>query len=132
MEDRLVWTAAKSFRSEPDQALPLVVLSAPCSIRDATLTALARHGVPWREAFVGTGVAAIQAAVVAGFGIACLEARNVPPDCVTQGQWLKRLPALPSTRVVIRARETTQADARIVQAIAAALKQGAPRRRRAR
>jgi DNA-binding transcriptional LysR family regulator len=127
MEDRLAWMAAQSFRWEPDQPLPLVLLSAPCTIRDATLTALARHDVPWREAFVGTGVAAIQAAVVAGFGIACLEARNVPSDCAIRGPWLKRLPALPSTRVVIRAREATQADVRIVRAIASALKQVAAR-----
>ncbi len=127
MEDRLVWAAARSFRWEPNQPLPLVSLAAPCVIRDATLTALARHDAPWREAFVGTGVAAIQAAVVAGFGIAVLEARNVPSGCVTQGGWLKRLPALPATRVVIRAREATEADARIVQVIARALKQIAPR-----
>lgn len=132
MEDRLVWTAARSFRWAPEQPLPLVSLSAPCTIRDTTLTALARHDVSWREAFVGTGVAAIQAAVVAGFGIAALEARNVPTDCVTRGQWLKRLPALPSTRVVMRIREGTEADARIVRAIARALKQAAPRGRRAR
>jgi DNA-binding transcriptional LysR family regulator len=137
IEDRMVWMAAKSFKWEADQPLPLVLLSAPCTVRDTTLTALARHDVPWREAFVGTGVAAIQAAVVAGFGIAALEARNAPPDCAMQGQWLKRLPALPPTRVVIRAREATEADARIVLTIASALKQVGPRgcardRRRAR
>jgi len=135
IEDRMVWMAVKSFKWESCQPLPLVLLSAPCTVRDTTLTALARHDVSWREAFVGTGVAAIQAAVVAGFGIAALEARNAPPDCVTQGPWLKRLPALPSTRVVIRAREGTEADARIVRVIAGALKQVVPRgraRRRAR
>jgi DNA-binding transcriptional LysR family regulator len=128
VEDRLAWMAARSFRWEPDQPLPLVLLSAPCTIRDAALTALARHDLPWREAFVGTGVAAIQGAIVAGFGIACLEARNAPPDSTMRGRWLKRLPALPSTRVVIRARNGTQADARIVQAITAALKRVRPRR----
>ncbi|WP_407154172.1 LysR family transcriptional regulator [Bradyrhizobium sp. STM 3557] len=133
IEDRMVWMTARSFEWEAGQPLPLVLLSAPCTVRDATLTALARHDVPWREAFVGTGVAAIQAAVVAGFGIAALEARNVPPDCVTQGAWLKRLPPLPPTRVVIRAREATATDAQIVRMIASALKQVAPRsRRRAR
>jgi len=130
IEDRLAWMAARSFQWQPDQPLPLVLLSPPCAIRDAALTALARHDVSWREAFVGTGVAAIQAAVVAGFGIACLEARNLPPDCVTKGAWLKRLPALPSTRVVIRTREGTEADAAIVRMIAGALKQIGPRGRR--
>jgi DNA-binding transcriptional LysR family regulator len=133
IEDRMVWMAAKPFKWEAEQPLPLVLLSAPCTVRDTTLTALARHDVPWREAFVGTGVAAIQAAVVAGFGVAALEARNAPPGCVMQGPWLQRLPSLPSTRVVIRAREGTEADAQIVRVIARALKQVAPRdRRRAR
>jgi DNA-binding transcriptional LysR family regulator len=129
VEDRMVWVAAKSFRWESDQPLPLVLLSAPCTIRDMTLAALARHDVSWREAFVGTGVAAIQAAVVAGFGIAALEARNAPPGCTLQGSWLKRLPVLPSTRVIIRARSTTDADARIVQAIASTLRVRSRRRR---
>jgi DNA-binding transcriptional LysR family regulator len=128
IEDRLAWMAAQSFTWKSDQPLPLVLLSAPCAIRDAALTALTRHGVSWREAFVGTGVAAVQAAVAAGFGVACLEARNLPPACVTRSAWLKRLPALPSTRVVIRARGATQADLRIVQAIAAALKRVRSRR----
>jgi DNA-binding transcriptional LysR family regulator len=129
IDDRLAWMAARSFKWTPDQPLPLVLLSAPCAIRDAALTALTRHGVSWREAFVGTGVAAVQAAVSAGFGMACLETRALPPDCVTRGAWLKRLPALPSTRVVIRARSGTQADAKIVQTIAAALKRGRARSR---
>jgi DNA-binding transcriptional LysR family regulator len=73
-EDKLVWLASKSYRWEPDQPLPLVLLAGPCTVRDAALNALASHGVVWRETFVGTGVAAIQAAVVAGFGVACLEA----------------------------------------------------------
>jgi DNA-binding transcriptional LysR family regulator len=128
VEDRLAWMAAQAFKWTSDQPLPLVLRSAPCAIRDAALTALTRHGVSWREAFVGTGVAAVQAAVTAGFGVACLEARNLPPACVTKGAWLKNLPALPSTRVVIRARSGTPADARIVQAIAQALKRGRPRR----
>jgi hypothetical protein len=79
---------------------------------------------------VGTGVAAIQAAVVAGFGVACLEARNAPANCVVLKGARARLPALPSTRVVIRARNATEADARITQRLATALRRAASARTR--
>jgi DNA-binding transcriptional LysR family regulator len=130
LEDRLVWIASKSCRWEPDQPLPLVLLAAPCTVRDAALNALASHGIVWRETFVGTGVAAIQAAVVAGFGVACLEARNAPANCVILKGARARLPVLPSTRVVIRSRNATEADARITQRLATALRRAASARTR--
>lgn len=128
VEDRLVWLAARSFKWKPDQPLPLVLLAGPCTVRDATLTALAQEGIAWREAFVGTGVAAVQAAVAAGFGIACLEARNAPPGCTILRNARAGLPALPATRVAIRYRAGTQSDARIVRALKMALRKHAPAR----
>jgi DNA-binding transcriptional LysR family regulator len=121
LRDKLVWTASRALRWQPAEPMPFVSLSAPCGIRDIALSALATSGIQWRETFVGTGVAAIQAAVSAGFGIACLEKRNVPPDCkVLAGS--PRLPALPTTRLVIRIRDANPGDTNVARAIGSALK----------
>lgn len=119
--DRLVWTAARSFRWSPAEPLPLVMLSAPCGIGAIAVQALASKGIPWHAAFTGTGVAAVQAAVSAGFGVACLEARNCPPDSVVLKPSSAGLPALPSTRIVFQARSGTRHDA-VAQAVCATIK----------
>lgn len=51
------------------QALPLVLLEAPCLLRSAATAALDRAGVPWRVAFTSAGLSGIWAAVGAGLGI---------------------------------------------------------------
>ncbi|MDQ0326453.1 DNA-binding transcriptional LysR family regulator [Rhodopseudomonas julia] len=119
MDDRLVWLAAADFVWAAPEPLPLLALASPCEIRDIAVSALASAGVPWRTAFLGTGVGAIQAAAEAGLGVACLEARNVPSHCRVLAAE-DGLPALPPTRIVLRMRdESTQAKA-IADALVAA------------
>lgn len=119
--DNLAWVAARGFKWLPSDPLPLVTLTPPCSIREIALNTLAVHGVPWRAAFTATGVAAIQAAVTAGFGVACLEKHNIPPGC-TLVPSKARLPALPTSRTVIRSRAGGRRNTEVVQAIVAAMK----------
>lgn len=119
LEDKLVWTAAKRFNWTPPEPLAFVSLAAPCSIRDIALGALAAHGVVWRNAFTGTGVAAIQAAVSAGLGVACLETRNVPADC---RRLQSGLPKLPRTQVVMNWRRRGPKEDAVAEAIAAAFR----------
>jgi DNA-binding transcriptional LysR family regulator len=114
--DRLQWAAAQHFAWRPDDPLPLISLAAPCGVRAAAIAALEACGIAWREVFVGTGVAAVQAAVSAGLGIAPLDSRNLPGDCRMLADD-DGLPALPVTELVLHHR----ARRRDRQAIVAAL-----------
>jgi len=72
-------------------------------------------GVPWTEIFVGGGVAAVAAAVVAGLGVAALAPRMLPLGAVDVGPKL-RLPELPRLPVVLHSRVN---DGRPREALAA-------------
>jgi DNA-binding transcriptional LysR family regulator len=128
LRDKLSWIAAKAFRWDPRDPLPFVSLAAPCGIREIALLALGANGIAWRSVFVGTGVAAIQAAVSAGLGIACLETRNIPPDCRQLGV-RSGLPSLPRTQIVMRTRRRTPGEEAMAAALGAAVKKGASVRR---
>jgi DNA-binding transcriptional LysR family regulator len=61
-------------------------------------------GVPWTEIFVGGGVAAVAAAVMAGLGVAALAPRMLPFGAVDVGSKLglpdlRRLPVLLHSRI---------------------------------
>jgi DNA-binding transcriptional LysR family regulator len=101
-----------------------VSLAAPCGIREIVLRALAANGIAFHSVFVGTGVAAVQAAVSAGLGIACLETRNIPPGCRQLGA-RSGLPPLPHTQIVMRARDRAGGGKAVSAAIAAAFKRAA-------
>jgi DNA-binding transcriptional LysR family regulator len=60
-------------------------------------------GVPWTEIFVGGGVAAVAAAVMAGLGVAALAPRMLPFGAVDVGPKLG-LPELPCLPVLLHSR----------------------------
>jgi DNA-binding transcriptional LysR family regulator len=124
LRDKLSWTASKAFCWDVREPLPFISLAAPCSIRDIALLALSAKGIAWRSVFVGTGVAAVQAAASAGLGVACLETRNVPPDCGVLGV-RSGLPHLPRTQIVMRTRLRTADEESMAAAIATAVKTAA-------
>lgn len=101
----------------------MVSLGPPCSLREAAQRSLDAAGITWTEVFSGGGVAAVQAAVSAGLGIACLSVRNRPPGAALLGLD-DGLPSLPSGAVVMLSRP---ADARVgglLEAVAAAFRSG--------
>lgn len=99
--DRLVWAAAPDLDWSPGDPVPLVALDAACLVRAAAVAALEAAERPWREAFRGAGVAAVQAAAAAGLGIACLDRRNMPTSCIELGAE-SRLPDLPSSEFLVQ------------------------------
>ena len=123
LHNQLVWTCAGDFEWRGDgAALPLVSLAPPCTIRDVAASALGAAGIGWHSVFIGTGVAAVQAGISAGLGVACLDTRNVPAGCrVIGGE--AGLPELPKTQVVMRMRDGTAGGARVRGAVAAAFRQ---------
>jgi hypothetical protein len=64
---------------------------------------LDKAGVRWTEVFVGGGVTAVAAAVMAGIGIAALSPRMLPFGAVDVGRKL-RLPELPRLPVLLHTR----------------------------
>jgi DNA-binding transcriptional LysR family regulator len=62
------WLASKDFQWS-DDALPLVLLDAPCMFRTRALEALAREAVPHRIAYSTGSLSGARAAVAAGLGV---------------------------------------------------------------
>jgi DNA-binding transcriptional LysR family regulator len=69
------WPTATFDSGEP---LPLVMLEAPCIMRNAATAALDRAGLPWRIAFTSASLAGIWAAVKAGLGLSLRTAHGLP------------------------------------------------------
>lgn len=103
-EERLGWFAGPGWRRRADEPLPVATLAEPCGVRVLSSRLLDAAGVPWTEIFVGGGVAAVSAAVMAGLGVAALAPRMLPFGAVEVGPRLglpdlPRLPVLLHTRV---------------------------------
>ncbi|GHD51913.1 LysR family transcriptional regulator [Thalassobaculum fulvum] len=99
MEEGFGWMAAPDFRQPGGEPLRLATQAEPCSVRSMAVAALDAAGIPWREVFVGGGVATVGAAVSAGLAVAALCRRVAPPGTVDAGLRLG-LPPLPTGEVI--------------------------------
>jgi DNA-binding transcriptional LysR family regulator len=116
--DGFGWFAAPSWRQRPGQPVPLVNLSATCSVRATATRTLDDAGIAWRESFVGGGMAAVAAAVTAVLGIAAMARRIVPDGFVDAGPGLG-LPPLPASEVVLHSRVSDPRSAAALRTLAA-------------
>src|SRR3954462_14404556 len=103
-EEQFGWFAAPSWQHRAGEPLPLATLAEPCGVRAMAGQHLDAAGVPWTEIFVGGGVAAVTAAVMAGLGVAALAPRMLPFGAVDVGSKLGlselgRLPVLLHSRI---------------------------------
>jgi len=103
-EEKFGWFAAPSWQARAGEPLPVATLAEPCGVRVMAGRLLDAAGVPWTEVFIGGGVAAVSAAVMAGLGVAALAPRMLPFGAVDVGPRLglpdlPRLPVLLHTRV---------------------------------
>jgi DNA-binding transcriptional LysR family regulator len=88
------------------EALPLVLLDAPCPLRDIATAALERAGTPWRHAFNSASLGALWAASAAGLGLSVRTAFGLPPHVRAIDRAGTGLPALPHmTLVLCKARD---------------------------
>jgi len=117
-EEELVWTASRDLVWETGGAFPLVALTGSCALRRLATETLQNAGITHEDVFTGTGVSAVQAAISAGLGIACLDRRNLPEGCRDVGQFYG-LPELPRTRMALFSRE----EARVATAILKAFRE---------
>lgn len=103
-EEKFGWFAAPSWQHRAGEPLPLATMAEPCGVRAMAGQRLDAAGVRWTEIFVGGGVAAVAAAVMAGLGVAALAPRMLPFGAVDVSSRLglpdlPRLPVLLHTRV---------------------------------
>jgi DNA-binding transcriptional LysR family regulator len=103
-EEKFGWFAAPGWQHRAGEPLPVATLAEPCGVRVLASQLLDAAGVPWTEIFVGGGVAAVAAAVMAGLGVAALAPRMLPFGAIDVGPKLglpdlPRLPVLLHTRV---------------------------------
>jgi DNA-binding transcriptional LysR family regulator len=113
MYDHLGWFAAPGFVWTDGTPLRLASFAANCPERLLATRALDAAGIPWTETFVGGGIAAIAAAVLAGLAVAPLAYQVAPAGAVEVSKQLG-LPPLPATDIVLH---STLSDARSREAL---------------
>jgi DNA-binding transcriptional LysR family regulator len=102
-EEKFGWFATPGWQHRAGEPLPVATMAEPCGVRALASELLDAAGVPWTEAFVGGGVAAVVAAVMAGLGVAALAPRMLPFGAVDVGARLG-LPDLPRLPVLLHSR----------------------------
>src|SRR3954463_2489946 len=103
-EEDFGWVATPGWQQRRREPLPLATMAEPCGVRAMAGQLLDAAGVPWTEVFVGGGVAAVAAAVMAGLGVCAFGPRMLPFGAIDVGPRiglpdLPRLPVLLHTRV---------------------------------
>ena len=103
------------------EALPLVLLDAPCPLRAMATGALEQAGIPWRHAFTSASLAALWAATAAGLGLTLRTSIGLPATVRPLEPSGVRLPRLPRiTLSLYRALATSEPP---VEQLAALLRQ---------
>ncbi|WLA68531.1 LysR family transcriptional regulator [Bradyrhizobium diazoefficiens] len=120
-EDEFCWFASRRFALPKGEPLPLATLAPPCGVRAIAVRALDRAGLAWRERFVGGGVTAVVAAVLAGLAIAPLARRIAPPGLIDIGP-AHKLPKLGSSKVMLHSKVCDPAKLAALRAVAATFK----------
>jgi DNA-binding transcriptional LysR family regulator len=120
-EEKFGWFAAPSWQHRAGEPLQLATLAEPCGVRAMATQLLDEAGIPWTETFVGGGVTAVAAAVLAGLGTAALAPRMVPFGVVDAGRQLG-LPDLPRLPVLLFSRVKDSPSRASLAALAVAFK----------
>jgi DNA-binding transcriptional LysR family regulator len=92
-KQKVMWIAAREFKLDPRQPVPLVLLEAPCIFRDLAIQALDARRVPWRIAYSTSSLSGLRAAVKAGLGVTP-RTSTVRDDGLHHVPHSRRLPAL--------------------------------------
>ena len=121
VEEKFGWYAAPGWQHRAGNPLPLATLAEPCGVRVLAGELLDEAGVPWTEAFVGGGVAAVAAAVTAGLGVSALARRMLPLGAIDVGSKLG-LPELPRLPILLHSRMTDGRPHDALVALAAAFR----------
>lgn len=120
-DEKFGWFAAPDWHYRADEPLPIATMPDPCGVRNLACQVLDDAGVSWSEVFVGGGVSAVSAAVMAKLGIAALARRMLPFGAVDVGSRLG-LPELPRLPIMLHSRVEDQRSRNAVAALSAAFR----------
>lgn len=120
-EEKFGWFASPGWQHRAGEPLPIATMPEPCGVRTMASRILDEAGVAWTETFVGGGVSAVSAAVVAGLGVAALSPRMLPLGAVDVGPRLG-LPDLPRLPVLLHSRVTDDRSREALAALSAAFR----------
>ncbi len=120
-DEKFSWFAAQGWQHRAGEPLPVATMPEPCGVRVMAGRLLDEAGVPWTEVFVGGGVAAVSAAVMAGLGVSALARRMLPFGAVDVGPRLG-LPELPRLPIMLHTRVATGRPRDALAALSAAFK----------
>jgi DNA-binding transcriptional LysR family regulator len=120
-EEKFGWFASPTWQHRVGEPLPLATLAEPCGVRAMAGALLEAAGVPWTEIFVGGGVTAVAAAVMAGLGVAALAPRMLPFGAIDVGPRLG-LPDLPRLPLLLHTRAKDDRARAALAALSAAFK----------
>ncbi|WKG05730.1 LysR family transcriptional regulator [Mycolicibacterium sp. HK-90] len=103
----LKWVSGRSFTTPPNQPLPVVMFSEPCTLREPTFATLDRCGTDYRIAAESANLSGLFAAVRSGLGVALLPMIGRLPDglCLAEG-----LPPASRASVFVRGRAGVDTD----------------------
>lgn len=120
-QEALGWFASPHWKYRGGEPLPIVTLAEPCGVRLLSSELLDAAGIAWTPSFVGGGVAAVSAAVMAGLGVAALAPRMLPLGAVEVGSPLG-LPTLPRLPIMLHTRIRSGPARAAIAALAGAYK----------
>jgi DNA-binding transcriptional LysR family regulator len=92
-QQKVMWIAARDFKLDPVQPVPLVLLDAPCIFRELAINALDAHRIPWRIVYGTSSLSGLRAAVKAGLGVTPRTV-SLPANGLQHISRRRRLPAL--------------------------------------
>jgi DNA-binding transcriptional LysR family regulator len=121
LRDQFGWFASPAYRHRAGEPLRLATVGSSCGVRAMAVRALDAGRVPWVEAFIGGGVAAVAAAVTSGLAVAPLSRRVAPAGAVDVGPAIA-LPQLPPSELVLYSRVSDARLAGAVRTLAAAFR----------
>ncbi|CRZ15056.1 LysR family transcriptional regulator [Mycolicibacterium neworleansense] len=103
----LKWVSGRNFATQPNEPLPVVMFSEPCTLREPTFATLDRCGTDYRIAAESANLSGLFAAVRSGLGVALLPMIGRLPDglCLAEG-----LPPASRASVFVRGRAGVDTD----------------------
>lgn len=120
-EDRYAWFAAMSWTRDANGPLRLLSVTDECGVRAQAVKSLQAAKIDWVDAFIGGGIAATAAAVMAGLGVAPLAERVAPPGTRDVGTALG-LPRLPTASIMLHTRVADHRTKGTLRTLAAAFR----------
>lgn len=97
--ESLVWIARAGLRVDPDAPVPLIAFSPPSITRSLAVGTLETAGRAWRISCSSGSLSGLQAALVAGLGVAAHSSRLIPNGVIRLAPE-NPLPALPEIEFV--------------------------------